>query len=168
VYQNPRYQNSSGTNITINTVSEANWITITKIQSPQTLLGGEVVAMRATLSADASVNNAVIPFDTVDFDTHDGLDTSTGVYTIKKPGKYRITTSSLITTGAQNSVSVRKNSSTVQIFFLPTGNTMLLNTSNSVDCIAGDTIDVFTPNNVTYDAASLTGNHCSFEIEKIN
>jgi hypothetical protein len=85
------FQNSSGTNITINTVSEANWITITKIQSPQTLAGGEVVAMSYNSDSGQAVTTGnTIVYEDIDFDTHGAYNTSTGEYTVPVSGKYTV------------------------------------------------------------------------------
>lgn len=58
-----------------------------------------VVAARATTSASTSIADATftdVVVNTVTYDTHGGFNTSTGVYTVKVPGKYRISGSAAI------------------------------------------------------------------------
>lgn len=68
-------------------------ITINKLASPQTLLETETVAARYTSNSGQSINtasNTTVVYEDLDYDTHNGMNTSTGIYTIPVSGKYLI------------------------------------------------------------------------------
>jgi hypothetical protein len=65
-----------------------------KIQSPQTLMGGEVVALRYYNTSGQSMidnTNTTITGWTKDYDDHNLMVAATGLTTIRQAGKYRIT-----------------------------------------------------------------------------
>ena len=126
-----------------------------------------VVAAKAKFSIDTAVNNAILVFDSEEYDTHGAYDPSTGVFTCPSSGKYRVSSSSLISASAANTIQVRKNSTSVEAFNTGSGDSIALTFSTTIDCSKGDTIDLFTANSVTYDAAGSAGNFCSLSIEKV-
>lgn len=82
--------NNSVNNLTAFGANSETFLTVTKIQSPQTLAGGEVVAYQGNNSAGTSVTTSftTIPFTTVS-DTHNSFVTNT--YTVPVSGFYNIT-----------------------------------------------------------------------------
>lgn len=69
------------------------FLEVKKIASPQTMLENELVAARYTSTSTDSIPNGVttdLIFDTLDGDTHNAYNTSTGVYTFPVSGWYDI------------------------------------------------------------------------------
>lgn len=104
-----------------------------------------VVTARAYRSSNQSVATASevdIAYNATNFDSHSGFDTSTGIYTVQVPGKYKVKTSLYISSAASEvfTLSIYKNSSQVaQRFFTATSDAMV-DVSDVLDCVAGDTI----------------------------
>lgn len=67
---------------------------VNKVSSPQTLAGSETVAVRAVQSTGQSIPSGTattLIYDTAKtFDTHNALNTATGVFTAPQSGKYEI------------------------------------------------------------------------------
>ena len=78
--------------VTLATGTALHWLNINKLASPQTILETETVAVRATSSDGQALTTTeeVITFEEVDFDTHGGMNTTTGEYTIPVTGIYQI------------------------------------------------------------------------------
>jgi hypothetical protein len=70
---------------------------IMKIQSPQTLMGGEVVVLRAVKSSGSHTSTGnwvgVASYDTEVFDSHGSFNPTTGIYTFAQAGKYLLSAS---------------------------------------------------------------------------
>lgn len=119
-----------------------------------------VVACRATLTtAQTGVADKVIPFNSATIDTHSGMNTTTGVYTVKVPGKYLIHARALFSSldGATNvTIAIRKNSSAVNQAYgsvLTAGATSsgMLQITDLLDLVAGDTIDIYADGDASFD-----------------
>ena len=104
-----------------------------------------VVTARAYRSGNQSVATAAetdIVFNATSFDDVNGFNTSTGVYTVQVPGKYNVKTSLYISSAAAEvfTISIYKSSSQVaQRFFTATSDAMV-EVSDVLNCVAGDTI----------------------------
>lgn len=107
-----------------------------------------VVAMRAYR---ASSNQAIavstattVIFNATSFDTHGGMNTTTGVYTVPIAGKYKVTANLYITSAAAevfNYYILKNGAATSLKFFTATADSM--NTVTDImDCVAGDTISI--------------------------
>jgi hypothetical protein len=161
-------------------------ISIHKIQSPQTLAGGEIVAARYTTAAGQSIANAATPivdFGTKVFDTHNAVTTGASwKFTAPYSGKYRITSSLRYANGlawvAGGGVAslIYKVGSTYA-----SADTMLAaagtfgssspssNITSTVDMSAGEYIDIRTLHSESSARALLTsGNYNFVEITKVN
>ena len=72
-----------------------NFLEIKKLQSPQTLIGSEVVKARYTSDAGQTINSGVtadLVFEDVVYDSHNAYNTSTGEYTVPVSGTYKLST----------------------------------------------------------------------------
>ena len=104
-----------------------------------------VVAARAYRSGNQSVSTAAetdIVFNATSFDDVGGMNTSTGVYTVQVPGKYRVKTSLYISSAASEvfTISIYKTGAQVaQRFFTATSDAMI-EVGDVINCVAGDTI----------------------------
>jgi hypothetical protein len=80
---------TSGGNLDVQNDGNGTRFELTKIQSPQTLAGGEVVAMSYNSnSGQAVITGNTIVYEDLDYDTHKAYNTSTGEYTVPVSGKY--------------------------------------------------------------------------------
>lgn len=164
------------------TVAQSNWVSIERLSGPSVIAATESVNMRYTNTAGTSIANSGdvnVPFATKDFDSHNAYNTSTGLYTVPVSGKYAVTGTvnyASSTYGVNNQViaSVYKNTAIhsygdiapiMAIVTLPFGS----NVSTTVNCLAGDTLEIRAQNTRTAGATTLnTGagfNH--IEIERI-
>lgn len=101
-----------------------------------------VVAARATgTPATATSNNPVI-FPTVSFDYDSSYDNTTGRYTVKKPGTYKVATFINATTSG-SIIQIYKNGS-LDIYIGQIASTGYGGGSGIVQCVAGDILDVRT------------------------
>ena len=104
-----------------------------------------VVAARAYRSSNQTVSTAAetdIVFNATSSDDVGGFNTSTGEYTVKVPGKYRVKTSVYISSAASEvfTLLIYKNGAAVaQRFFTATADSMV-DVSDVVNCVTGDTI----------------------------
>jgi hypothetical protein len=118
-----------------------------------------IVSMRATGDPASATSGNPIIFPTVSWDTHAGYNATTGRYTVQTAGKYRM--HGCMRPGATGvGLFLYKNAvSDVAVGFTTSGGDGVY--SGSVDCVAGDIIDI-RPNG-TYDA----GSGSTLNIEKI-
>lgn len=120
---------------------------------------GRVVALRATLAAaQTGVSDKVIPFDTAAVDTHSGLNLTTGVYTVKVPGVYRISaTCQFASSGTPNNdaIYIRKNTSNYSMAYAANLTASTTGTfaqiSDVLNLVAGDTIDIYVDADASFD-----------------
>ncbi len=119
-----------------------------------------VVAMRAVLTtSQTGVTSKVVPYNSATIDTHAGLNTTTGVYTVPVPGIYRVSATVLLGAmdGATDSrIELRKNgSSFAQVYghrLASGGATGAENKADDlVSCVAGDTLSVFITGDASFD-----------------
>lgn len=80
---------------------------IVKIASPQAILETETVAARYTSSSGQSIPSGLtdLVYETLDSDTHNAYDTSTGIYTVPVSGYYNF--SAKFNNGSNNLLSLR-------------------------------------------------------------
>ncbi len=104
-----------------------------------------VVTARAYRSGNQSVSTAAetdIVFNATSIDDVNGFNTSTGVYTIQVPGKYRVKTSLYISSAASEVFTISIYKTGVQVaqrFFTATSDAMI-EVDDVLNCVAGDTI----------------------------
>ena len=90
---------TSGSPINMETFDGSNGFAIEKIQSPETIVGSEIVAMRVEKNnAQAIGTSAILLYNNKAFDTHNSYNTGTGLYTVPVSGVYEIKGSVLVTT----------------------------------------------------------------------
>jgi len=151
------------------------FLAINKIQSPQTLMGGEVVAARYETNSGQSIPNATfttIVYEDLRFDTHSAYNTSTGIYTASESGIYNIyATCRFASTPSGAGFRIFKNNSTVE-FQVVTGSP----TVNEVAAVAG-LIKLDAGDNIRVQVSQSTGSSLSlnttasnnqFTISKVN
>lgn len=136
------------------------------LTSTATIAASEDVNARYTTAAGQSIgtSGAVVVWGTKDFDSHGGMNTSTGVYTCQLSGRYRVTgsvhyASAAMTAGSGKSVGIFKNGA-VQSYsgVVPSANVtagFFVQSSDTVRCLAGDTLSIWTHANEAA-AKSLT------------
>ena len=104
-----------------------------------------VITARAYRSGNQSVATAAetdIVFNATSFDDVNGFNTSTGVYTVQVPGKYRVKTSLYISSAASEVFTLSIYKTGVQVgqrFFTATSDAMV-EVDDVLNCVAGDTI----------------------------
>jgi hypothetical protein len=146
----------------------------------QAILGQDadtrIVAARARLTtAQTAVASKVIPFNSLTRDTHVAFNTTTGVYTVPVAGQYRVSAGMLIgaldgTTDAR--IQIRKNSTIVTDSYCTrlTGGSTTAGSgtvSDILDCVAGDTIDIFAQGDASFDIDN-NGNRTFVAIDRLS
>ena len=143
--------NNSASTLTATSVSFA----ASRISGPSAIAATESVNARYYTAAGQSIPNtgATVVWGTKDYDSHGGMNTSTGVYTAPISGKYRITVqitwaSASITVGAVKSAQLQKNGSAKSYIGLnyPLAATtayIAAGGSDTVNLLAGDTISIY-------------------------
>lgn len=121
---------------------------VEKVQGPSSITSTELVSARYVNTAGTSIPNlslTLVPFATKDFDTHSAF--STPDYTVPVTGKYLVQAS---ITWVGNSTGTRvmvigKNTATHSRTEAQgaTPNSQTLATSSIINCVAGDTIQVY-------------------------
>lgn len=164
------------------TLAQSNAVSIQRLSGPAVIAATESVNMKYTNTAGTSIANTGdnnVPFATKVYDSHNAYNTSTGIYTVPVSGKYAVTGTinyASQTYGVNNQLicSVYKNSAldtygdiapVMAIVTLPFGSVV----NSTVQCNAGDTLEVRAQNTRTAGATTLnTGagfNH--IEIERV-
>ena len=158
-------------------------IAISKISSPQTLAGSETVAVRAVQSSGQSFPNVGIIDVTWDatktYDTHNALNTTTGVFTAPATGRYRVyakfkTVSVPWTVGAEFAVIVNKNgvnrSSEAVVIQAAASVETHPKVQDTVDMVKGDTLKIQAAQSRTGGNTVLSGvaslNYLTIELVK--
>jgi hypothetical protein len=122
---------------------------ILRLSGPATIAASESVNARYFASATSiSGSLATINWTTKDFDSHGGM--LSGVYTVPVSGKYQVNAAIALTAasaaaGNAVSVQVQKNGSVVSEYspvYQSTQVSMPLNVSDTISCLAGDTIQI--------------------------
>jgi len=128
-----------------------------------------VVAMGTHLSTNTAVGtNSVIPYNTVDYDTHAGFSTSTNLYTVPVSGYYRISGISFSSTGTA-SLHIYKNGSNFKALTALPGTSIGTSGSTTLLCSAGDTLGLYTDNAQTYGGGVITNSStCTLIIERLS
>jgi hypothetical protein len=118
-----------------------------------------VAAARITdvVNGTSASSFSTIVFQTKAFDTHSAYSTGTGLYTVPITGKYKIGASVLMNTsvsaGNFSEISIYQNNSQIEKVQKRHEGTVSSNysmtISNTLDCIAGDTLDIRVQSNGT-------------------
>jgi hypothetical protein len=140
------------------------------------------VNMRYTNTAGTSIANSgeiAVPFATKDYDSHNAFDGATGIFTVPVSGKYQIKmtctfAAAVYAVGNRSVGIVYKNGvyrSAGPFFTAQTTTSMELGAFviDTVNCVAGDTLQGRLANNRTAGASTLatTGGFCHIEIERV-
>lgn len=134
---------------------------------------GRVVAARATLSADVTgvSGSAVLPFNTVGFDSTGSFNTITNSYKIPSSGIYRITAHvrfTTLSTNAEMGIPLLLNGTTIDYIgtqSLPAGGLAVISGSTTRQLNAGQEVQIGRYGEGTYTVTSI---YTSFEIEKLS
>lgn len=116
-----------------------------------------IVARAALTTAQTGITSKVIPFNVISRDDVGGF--SSGVYTVRVPGAYRVSAGALLANldGATNSrLQIRKNGNAVADAYmarLASGSATDASgyVNDLVTCVAGDTIDIFVIGDASFD-----------------
>ena len=180
------YQDS-GTSNNLSNSSVRTFLAINKIQSPQTLMGGEVVAARYTTNAGQLIPNTltytVVNFDDKVFDTHNAVTIGASWrFTAPISGKYSV--DAKLELGSSNWTA--ENAFQMNVFkegvdyarigdwraivTYTNGIPALINGATTVDLDAGEYIDVQTRHNGDSGSVGLAGASivCYIDIFKVN
>lgn len=141
---------STATSPTYVAVSSAHDFSIERLSGPAVVQATESVGAKYTTAVAQSTPDATpttIIWGTRVFDTHNAMNTSTGVYTVPVSGRYRIYSATRVlnqTTGGGYRMITRKNSSNSQIKYTNTvsGGDLTSDVLDEIQCNAGDTIDI--------------------------
>lgn len=125
--------------------------------------GREISAHLALASDYTPAANAVLKYDTVVYDKTSSYSTSTGLYTIPSPGRYRIGVFG-VTTSASGNLLVYKNGTANKYVATVVAASRGFYGGTTIDCVAGDTIGIYSDSNVLY-SGNVKYNY--FTIEKV-
>ncbi len=157
------------------------WMSIHKIQTPQSIGQGEVVGAMyvSDTGADTANDNQVLVNATKKFDTHNAYNTTTGDFTCPQSGKYLVgatVRSQAVATGSTDlvwGIDVQKNASTYTKLganSTQASATVSLYASGSapVDCVKGDTLRVIFNENISASVSlSATAASCNCYFIKV-
>lgn len=147
------YGNQNQTaSINLNGSALSNWISVERISGPSAIAASEEISARYTSTAGGSIGTSSTQqsFATKTFDTHGSWNGNT--FSVQSPGKYEVTAAILtadvtLTTGQAVSIYLYKNGSLYSVLDRRLGNGTLTNVyltgTDSVECIAGDTIKIY-------------------------
>jgi hypothetical protein len=156
-----------------------NTISIHKIQSPQTLMGGEVEVLRAVKNSGTHTSTGnwqdVAAYDTEVFDSHGSFNPTTGIYTFAQAGKYLLSASVGFVSNVTGSRGARIDTTAGAVIY---GNFIGANTTGLdtnlvaiglVNAVAGNTAQVVAYQNCTANLNyGTTANSTGFSIMKVN
>jgi len=147
--------NNSVSQLTVDGGYASSIFTGYRLSGPSVIAASESVNMASTNTASQSIPNAtttIVAFNSRFYDSHNALNTSTGVYTAPLSGKYRVSASvqfgSFAMAAATQEVLfyLYKNGSLYMVLDTRGGTTTsvdwLVNGSASISLLAGDTIDI--------------------------
>jgi len=166
------YQNS-GASKNLSNNSVRTFLAINKIQSPQTLMGGEVVAFEGTNTAGTAITNTLLSF-IADRDTMGAWDGTT--YTVPVSGTYRIT-AAILTVAVNNTtnqavyVELKVNATNILngllSYGIGSGRSASSNLATEIYLTQGQTVQLYgrSSNSVALNT-STTSNR--FTISKVN
>lgn len=176
-----RVSNQSGNTSALNGSAPENWVTFSLKQSPQTLVGSEVIKAEAhSATTTVGTTATTLIFATEITDSHGRYDTSTGLFTVNQAGRYRVSSaitfsSSSSSTNQAVSLLAKLNSTNyaLQSFIYQITGTSLggyLHGSKSFDCVAGDTIGIAAIRDANVSSFSVSGGStaCWITVEKLN
>ena len=157
---------NAGKAFTLQTATDNNYIMIERLSGPSQIQASSVVAMSARLTSGGSVtaNNPIV-FNTADVDTHGGLNTATGRYTIPDPGNYRISFTGLVSGVTTDAVLWVNGVSTQALTTIAASSARQDSGSVIRRFNAGDIIDI-RPNSTTTFGTS-TPFFSNFSVERI-
>lgn len=131
-----------------------NFLSIEKVaELPTAIMDSRIVAARIAdvVNGTSVASFATIVFQTKAFDTHGSYSTSTGLYTVSTTGKYKVGASLLlagsIVAGNFSEIAIYQNNAQVEKVLKRHEGTVAstnwsMSISNTLDCVAGDTIDI--------------------------
>lgn len=152
-----------------------NVLQIKRLSGPSVIAATESVNARYTDVSGQAIGTsaAVFKFGTKDFDSHLAYSSSTGLYTCPVSGKYkvdaRLFTAAVTLSAASGALlSVYKNgvfySYIGKIVGTGVSNVVSYGGSDIVNCVAGDTLAVWTQSDVATTGSTVAGaNHVTFE-----
>jgi hypothetical protein len=136
-------------------------LSISMLQGPSQIQASEVVAMQANTCSNTITGLTALVFSAKNFDTHNGYNTSTGIYTVPAPGLYEVdftvhTNSASWTAGQVVICYVYKNGSPIGDFRDVRPATSSVQTKQNgtmlVSCVAGDTLAIRSDASITTTA----------------
>lgn len=177
------FSNTQNTTLIANATDDATALYIERLSGPAQIAASESVTASYTNSS-TTVNGATdttLVFATKDYDSHGGMNTGTGIYTVPVSGKYRVSCNFTASGGsgagsANNLTTIRmqkSGSSSVQRImgsFTASSTAAIqrsLSGSTTVNCLAGDTIYVFINNPDSAFVGANTANGTWLTIERV-
>jgi hypothetical protein len=150
------------------------FFSIDRISGPAVIAAVESISAHYQATGGQTVNTtpATIIFNTKVYDSHNAMNSSTGVYTAPVSGKYRVSVSTLTngtsyTTTQDTELYVAKNGTTYSWLGRTFGNgaviNMSVNGSTTVQCNAGDTISATYYSTVSNSLATPLANYITIE-----
>jgi len=151
---------------TLNSSSNSNWITITKLASQQQVLETETVVARYASNAGAAVSagNNII-FENLGYDSHNAYNSSTGVYTAPTTGKFKGSVKIKPSVSSTVEIGIEVNGTEVDVVEAGT-------TTNSVvvpfqvELAKGDTLEITNSAGVSLTLNTTSANNV-LELERI-
>jgi len=125
--------------------------------------GRVVAASYSVLSSTTLTSGTAIKYTSLKYDTHAAYNTSTGQYTVKVPGVYRVTLGGTYVGSGTNDISLYLNGSNSLANFGTLISTGRVANAVSVKCVAGDIITIV-PGSSANNAGSTDG---FFSIEMV-
>ena|SRR5438067_2389576 len=145
------YQNSGGS-LTYTADSSYTWLSIKRLSGPASIAANETVNAVYTNAGTQSFSNGVtsdVVWTTKVTDTHGGMNTSTGYYTVPSPGTYEVNAQAMFSangTGARQIYALQSGSASVQYNSpsVPANASVngAVNITAMFKCVAGDVLKV--------------------------
>lgn len=171
--------NNSASTLTTGTDPVTNYFGGKMVQGPSQIAASESIACRykqETLNQSIPSTPTRVIWNIKSFDTHGGMNTSTGTYTCQANGKYAVSctvryqaTSMTISdqtilylykNGAQYSKLLQREIEATQSVIIG------LSGSDDVDCKAGDTLEIYASNTTSAQLSDATEGECHVSIKR--
>lgn len=168
------YVSSAGSSPSITSSAGQNYFTVERLSGPAVVAATESVEYRGTNTAGTSIATTAteVPWPTTTKDTHSGMNTSTGTYTVPVSGQYLVcavtgSAGVTLTTGQAWQMYLYHNGSSYSTLQFQWGNgnsgvEYFASGCDQVTCLAGDTLAIYNISSASSSLNTTAGyNHLS-------
>ncbi len=159
--------------------ADQNWFSIAMRSGPAQIAASETIAARYYGSTTATTpgSDSTCVYPTKDFDTHGGMNSGTGIYTVQSPGKYMVDCKMYLgsitptSAGGVLFLSINKSGTdyyrAVRSAASTSAQTFQIETSGLLSLVAGDTIYCHITNTLGNTATGDGTQYSSFSIIRV-